>query len=281
MIQVTTTGTARRGPGQTQPTFATDTRRWVLTHDGALTWTLERVSTTLLVGYAALGLAVDPQTGPVWVATQNMGTVVAVHGATRTVPDTLSIGGFQQFVAVDPVAERVFSLGRRREGSMTIFDARQRKPIGGGRLPALQEGYSGITVNPQRREIFVSTGNQLNIIDADTRNSVYQGPVFRTPIRWPSISRRTTCSYQFLKTGPCSCSTHRTIQNVFCGPAVYARFSRTIPRGAVAVEQQLQRVHVTNQADNTVTVPDNPRLVSVEPESGRMYSSLESVNGIL
>ena len=164
---------------------------------------------------------------------------------------------------------------------MTIFDARQRKPIGGGRLPALQEGYSGITVNPQRCEIFVSTGNQLNIIDADTFNSMYQGPVFRNT---NTLAVDFTTDYLFLpvpQDGTLLVLDASDHSGHFCGPAVYARFSRTIPRGAVAVEQQLQRVHVTNQADNTVTVPDNPRLVSVEPESGRMYISLESVNGIL
>ena len=72
----------------------------------------DTVTNTITVGRAPEGLAVDPDTGTVYVANSSAGTstgtVSVISEASGTVTDTISVGAEPEGVAVDPDTGTVY-----------------------------------------------------------------------------------------------------------------------------------------------------------------------------
>ncbi len=86
----------------------------------------DTVTTTITVGTGPFGIGANPNTGKVYVASEN-GTVAAIAEATNTVQATVTIGGFPYGLAVDPITDAVFVAGVTGN-IVTVIDASTSTP---------------------------------------------------------------------------------------------------------------------------------------------------------
>lgn len=212
---------------------------------------------------ASQALAIDQRAGRVLCASGEV--LDARTGAllAAVVPRT-PYGVAYDVLAVDPsISHAVASTvaGYMVAGYiLAILDTRTGHTVRSAPVAhVLQNGSIGIVIDEQRHHAFVETGATLNIVDTRDGRIMRQLPLGQVPfdgaVAYDAVTGRLFVVVTAL--GPAGSSARSSVIVIDSDRVTVLR---RIPLGngpaAIAVDDQLNRVYVANQRDNTVSVLD-------------------------
>ncbi len=159
------------------------------------------VTTTIPVGLAPLGLAVNTVTNRIYVANSGSDSVSVISGATLMVIGTLPVGAAPHFVAVNEHLDHIV-ISNNADGSVTVLDA----PTGG--LVTVYVGLSepeGVAANPLTDRIYVANRGADNVRVFQDSATPPTPTATRTATAGPSSTATRTAT-----AGPSSTATRTT-----------------------------------------------------------------------
>jgi DNA-binding beta-propeller fold protein YncE len=259
----------------------------------------------IAVGHLPLGLAVAQATDTVYVANATDGTVSVINGATCNGhdmsgcdqrPATVSVGAFDDAVAVDPVTNMVFVTNQdARPGTLSVINGDScngSDPAGCAHQPFMTVqvggGPSGVDVNPLTNTVYVANtaedhnnepvphGSTLSVIDGttckptDTSGCAPVGTV-RVGMDPANVAVDPTTNSVYVANSYDNTSSPTGTVSVVAGAHCDASdasgcASQTPPQVPVgtdpvstAIDKMTDTVYVTNYKDKTVSVMDAVR----------------------
>jgi YVTN family beta-propeller protein len=239
------------------------------------------VAKTITVGSGPVGVAVDPNTGTVFVANSLKKTVSVISEATETVTKTIAVGNYPEAVAVDPNTGTVYVVdGHENNGTVSVISEATEtvtKTIAVGSYP------EGVAVDPNTGTVYVAnyvTGT-VSVISEATETVTKTIAVGLSPMSLAVDPNTGTVYVANYETGSVSVISEatETVTKTIHGFGTYTLFG-------VAVDPNTGTVYVANypstalsvisEATDTVTktilgVGGAPQAVAVDPKTGTVY----------
>ena len=206
-------------------------------------------TTTVTVGNAPSGVAVNPITNKVYVANQNDATVSVIDGATNNAT-SVATGNLPQSVAVNPVTGQVF-VANGSDNTVAVIQG----PANATTLVSVGTKPEAAAVNPVTNQAYVvnqgdgSNPSTMTVIDGNNLNNTSTVPVGVSPlgVAVNSVTNRIYVA-------------NSGSNNVMVVDGAVNSVIATIPVGqdpqAMAVNPVTNQIYVCNTVDGTVTAID-------------------------
>ncbi|MBI3858892.1 MAG: YncE family protein [Thaumarchaeota archaeon] len=210
-------------------------------------------SVTIGVGHGPEGIASNPTTGRVYVASPLSNNISVIDSGSNTVIKTISVGVLPWGVAVDPFANVIY-VTNYGSGTVSVIDGTTNTVLATVTVGTHPEG---VAVNPTLGQAYVanSGSNTVSVINTTTWSVITTFPVGSMPT---SVAIGPSPTYTVFVTNYGS-DTVSVIDMSFRVTTVPVQSS---PWG-VAVSPYTNKVYVTNSGSDTVSVLDGSTYLVV------------------
>src|SRR2546427_1094768 len=114
----------------------------------------DTVALTIKTGNSPSGVAVNPNTGRIYVANRGDGTISVIDSATKTVVGTITVGDIPAELAVNPATNRLY-LTHSDNNITTVIDGSTGQVVGNIAVP---QNVKAIAVNSVTNTVYLTGG---------------------------------------------------------------------------------------------------------------------------
>jgi RHS repeat-associated protein len=250
---------------------------------------LPTTATTVSVGFAPTGVAVNSATNRVYVANSGSSSTSVIDGTTNSVIANVRVGSGPTGLAVNPVTNRVY-IANTRSGTLSVLNGSSNtvaSTIRVGRTPL------GVATNSVTNRVYVANGESgtVSVIDGTSNSVLKTVSVGRAPLA-VAVNQHSNRVY-VVNAASSTMSvldggSNQVVTNIPIG-------SNPNGVGGVAVDETANRIYAANDGSGTVAVVDGatnrltasivvgslPSGIGISSTSGRAYVAVSGNDAVV